>query len=157
MCKRVISSPLMRCRRDDPRAIYVAVSLFLSRARESSPLNPRRQDNLGRTSLRALGTPRYCLFYWSVRLTSSNAVSDAAYGRDVAEKKKSFRRILRSGKCPCHSRAKRSPISQSGGRTAINETDCDESSTSSLSRGRDATYKYIRLLWKTPRSSSRSE
>lgn len=43
VCKRVISSPLMRCRRDDPRAIYAAlsislslsVSFFLSSSRES--------------------------------------------------------------------------------------------------------------------------
>lgn len=96
VCKRVISSPLMRCRRDDPKAIYAALFLSLSLFHSCIvviPSNPRRQGNLGRTPLRAPGTPRYCLFYWSVRSASFDMVLQSFLPwrpRSHAERKKNY-------------------------------------------------------------------
>jgi len=82
-------------------------SLFLSLSLSCIvviPSNPRRQGNLGRTPLRAPRTPRYYLFYWSIRSVSSDTVlrrflSSRIDGRFHAKRKKIISPdILRSEK-----------------------------------------------------------
>lgn len=156
VCKRVISSPLMRCRRDDPRAIYAALSfslsLFLSCIAVIIPSNPRRQGNQGKTPLRAPGTPRYCLFYWSIRSASSDMVlrrflSSADWrSRFRAERKKWFPRIYLEAKAGKRriSRGRNNPRFYP---TTIYETDCDDGV--SLYLGERERGEYIHVLWKT--------
>lgn len=166
MEKRGDIIPVMRCRRDDPGAIYLGT-------RTGSQDPPR--DNPG-TSF-GPGTSRYCLFYWSVtpifflffffrsdrrkkgdrfkgaRLREKGEGRKREKGEEEGKRKKK-KEIVGAGclgvrgsefRIGGGARACEDPCGGGGRVAAINETDCRNDRT----LGRDSVDKYMPgVLWK---------